>query len=317
MTTKCGNCCSKSNDLHSFSSKFLDGKNGCFCDICFQQTTDKENNEMKELKTQGMDLSIYCKSQKPVNEVPTAVPIITPAPTIIQNITINNINNNINNITKNKHIHFDNNKDKKEEQTDKVYDTMLKEEEYRIKRLREMQKNKLWYSKCARCKHNKHFSDYNLILDKDGKPMKLNKLYGIDKPLTEEGESMYRRTMTCSNCLDNKKEKDEENKHRHSHLKEDNTHKCECGGSFFLGLSNQISEFNKLRHERTKKHMEYMEKQRMKDNVHIDFNLLKISLLKKICKLNGIKGYTHINKEDIVENLIEKQKELELNKNYL
>ena len=70
------------------------------------------------------------------------------------------------------------------------------------------------------------------------KPIVIEKLHCVENPKNEEDEPMYKRKLTCFDCLKRMKQTREENKeHITPKLKEDNTHKCDCGGSYFLGLN--------------------------------------------------------------------------------
>lgn len=310
MNNKCEKCFTKSLELKIFHSKLIECKNGNFCDPCFKQSMDKEQQMIKELQSRGLDLSLYCKKE---TTVPTAIPLQlpnqTPTPTIINNFITNNITNNI---TKNKHIHFDKIQDFQDEKDEKQYHQMVKEEEQRIQKMKEWRNKKLWYDKCSRCKKNKHYSDFNEVLDKDGKNIIINKIAGVENPLTEEGTPMVRRTAVCSDCLIQKREQKEEHKVLTQSLKTDNTYVCKCGGSWFMGHSDNISEFNKLRHERTKKHQEYEEKLKLQQGSNIQLDKLNRNMLRDICKLNGITGYNNMTKQQTLDAI--KSKEIDLQK---
>jgi hypothetical protein len=321
--SKCDNCRSKSNELKIFQSKLIDGKCGNFCDICYLQNEDKDNKQINELTKRNLDLSLYLKGEK---KIPTAIPI-TPQPTIIINLDItNNYNNNTtnnfnditNNITKNKYCYdkdkkVDDNQDKKGAKLEEIHKKMLKEEEYRIQKQKEMRNKRDYYNKCCRCKKTKHYSAFKTIEDHNGEPTK----YGNDLK-NEEGEPMYLRTNTCLDCLDYKKEKAFDDKELNKLFKEENTYKCACGGKYFLGNNPRPCEYDRLRHERTKQHMEYNEKQKLKDGSNVNPIFFNRNFLRDVCKLNKIKGYNNMTKEETINAIQEKQKELRaINKDIL
>lgn len=315
---KCEKCGSKSTELIRFDSQLLGEKEGNFCDICHQQSVEKEDKQINEWKKRNMNVSVYMKPKTDYT-IPTAVPITTPSITNIYNINLN-INNITNHNDNSTHIHKHSKPKKEKEELDNLdkksakmendYKNILKEEEFRIQKLKEWRNKKNWYNECNRCKKNKHYSSFEEELDKDGNPIILTKLYGVENPVNEEGDPMYMRKRCCEDCTNKRKEKRQEDNQLKGQVKEQNTHKCECGGSYFLGLGNSIIEFNKLRHERTKKHLEYIEKNKLKDDVNIDFNNLKRDHLHNIFKLNNMTGYTRMNKEELVKTLSNKQTEL-------
>lgn len=318
MTTKCNKCFSKCNTLKEFKTKLLDGKDMNLCDICFIQLGEKEVKEINEMTSRGLDLSLYVKATPCV---PSAIPLIEPlieapipTPTFVYN-TINNITNN-NNVTNNNiHNHY---KLDKEDKLNKNYENMVKEEEYRIKKNREQKSKKLWYSNCAKCQSNKHYEEYDLLLDKNEEAKVMKKLYGIENPKDEEGNPMYYRKKTCVDCLKVLKEKRDIDKPFLDELKKnnDNVYNCNCGGSYFL-----CNKFNKTRHDATKRHQEYIEKQHININkdvaVSVDYNKLKLDSLYNICKLNSITGYKHMKKEDILNAIKHKEAELKLEKKHI
>ena len=91
-------------------------------------------------------------------------------------------------------------------------------------------------------------------------------------------------------------------------------------------IRNILFEFTqnksyKTKHDKTKMHLEYIEKQHIKNNkdtaVSVDYTILKLNYLKNICKLNGITGYNNMVKDDIIKAIQKKATELQLEKKHI
>jgi hypothetical protein len=56
--------------------------------------------------------------------------------------------------------------------------------------------------------------------------------------------------------------------------------------------------------------MEYEEKEKLKGGCNVDPFFFKRDFLRDVCKLNKIRGFSHMTKEETVKAIQEKQKEL-------
>jgi hypothetical protein len=343
LVNKCQKCFSKCNNLKQFESKLLNSIEGMFCDVCYQQSKERDDKQIQEITSRHLNVDLYIKpvanklptiDNIPLLEYPTITNIPEPEPpkqSIIQNITINytnnyNTNNNINNnnttnnnnnnITKNKYV--DEMNDKKGTRMEKFYNDMVQSEEKRIREQKIQKNTKHLYSICPICKIDKHFEEYDLKLDKNEEPIVVTKMYGLENPTDEYGNCLYMRNRTCISCLKIKKKNEEINKPYVEELKKnkDNFHTCECGGCYFTK-----NKYNKTKHEKSRMHLEYIERQHIENNkdvaVSVDYTILNINYLKNICRLNGISGFSHMVKDKIIEAIKKKAQELQLEKKHI
>jgi len=312
---KCMLCGSKKSEKVFYETKLAIGNDGYLCkEPCLKQREECEIKNIEEIKEKCTDITLY--SRKPTI-------VMTPPPEkkepdiVINNIynITNNTNNNDNRVTNyNEYNEYYEGEvlDKLSLKREKAYQKLMEEEKIRIQRQKEWRMKKIYYNVCSRCKKKKHYDDYDIVLDKLGEPELLTKMGGIENPKNEEGEPMYKRKETCSECLTEKKKYNEENKAYLKEVKKINSKICDCGGKFFTGYGdNNMAEYDWARHMKTKKHQEYQAKKNIKDGGIIQFDKFNRNMLREICKLNGITGYNNMTKQQSIDAIYIKQKELQ------
>jgi len=304
MSDKCLLCGSKKTEKVFYETKVpILFSDGLLCvEQCYDQRKEKEENYLQERAKRGIIDVI----------VPKQIPKEEPKQEPVQNITINNIYNNTNNdnrVTNYNEFYDGEVLDKKSQKREEHYNKMVEKEKLRINEQKLWRTKRHFYSKCLKCHKSKHYEDYDMILDKNGEPIIIKKIYGIEgRPTNEEGEPLYKRKETCIDCLNHLKNYRDENKEYLATLKKKNTIVCKCGGKYFYGY--QDAEYDYLRHIKTKKHQEYEAMKSIKTG-SIEFEKLNRNKLREICQLNDITGSTKMTKQQTLDAIHLKQKELQ------